>query len=188
MDETRATERFAELYRDPSRGLSPRVAWTLFVTAGTLADIYGDESGWDLLEEELPPLAHQHADETWMARLAQCFGAIAARLATGRVAVHQLTRCTGEEMALHIVIDHAESAIRDGMLSPPASLPQDGARDTDFDSVRDLLFRDHDVLLLFDPSLDGLDDPESELHQRFRFANLHPDQWFLVFADSEGTE
>ncbi len=104
------------------------------------------------------------------------------------MAVHQLTRCTGEEMALHIVIDHAESASRDGMLSTPASLPQDAARDTDFDSVRDLLFRDHDVLLLFDPSLDGLDDPEDEFHQRFRFANLHPDRWFLVFADSKETD
>ncbi len=69
MDDTRTTARFAELYRDPSSGLSPCMAWTLFVTAGTLADIYGDESGWDLLEEELPPLAHQRADETWMARL-----------------------------------------------------------------------------------------------------------------------
>ncbi len=71
------------------------------------------------------------------------------------------------------------------MLPWPQSLPKDPEFDDDFEWARDVLFRDHDVLLLFDPTLDGVDDPESELHQRFRFANLHPSRWFLPFADQE---
>ncbi len=185
MDETRDASRFAELYGDPMSALSPRMAWNLWATAGMLADVYADEATWDLLEEELPPLTQSHANRAWIARFVRCFDAIADRLATGDVAVHRLARCTGEEMALHVVIDHTESAWHDGMLSTPASLPENVERDEDFAGARDVLFRDHDVLLLFDLSLDGLDDLDSELHQRFRFANLRPDRWFLPFADSQ---
>jgi hypothetical protein len=185
MDDTPDASRFAELYGEPLSALSPRMAWNLWTTAAMLADVYADEATSDLLEEELPPLAQPHADKTWSAQFVRCFDAIADRLATGDVAVHRLARCTGEEMALHVVIDHTESAWHDGTLSTPASLPENIDRDEDFDAVRDVLFRDHDVLLLFDLSVDGLDDPESELHQRFRFANLHPDRWFRPFSDSE---
>ncbi|MDP1807686.1 MAG: hypothetical protein Q8K72_21080 [Acidimicrobiales bacterium] len=86
-------------------------------------------------------------------------------------------------MALHLVIDAAEGATRDGALAPDLSLPASPDRDEDFDAVRELLFRDHDVLLLFDASLDGIEAPRA-LDEQGLFANLHPQAWFLPFEDS----
>jgi hypothetical protein len=162
------------------------MAWQLWEAAIMVGDIYAEEEAWDALKLDLPPLAQPVADPVWMERFVHCFDDIAARLGDGRSDPIRLTTCTGEEMALHVVIDHAEDWSNDGVRSTPESLPEDSERDDDFESARDVLFRDHDVLLLFDPALDGVDDPESELDQRFRFANLHPSRWFLPFADQPG--
>ncbi len=174
---------FATKYGGTGSPLSPRMAWHLWAAALKIVDIYGEREAWDMLRLDLPPLAQRVADAVWMARFVRCFDAIVARLAEGRSDPIQLTSCTGEEMALHIVIDHAEDWLNNGVLWTPESLPVDAERDDDFDSARDVLFRDHDVLMLFDASLDGVDDPEGELHEQFRFANLHPSRWFLPFAD-----
>lgn len=47
-------------------------------------------------------------------------------------------------------------------------------RDDDVFGVKDTLFKDLDVLFLFDPSLDGVEDPASDAYQSERFENLHP--------------
>lgn len=179
---------FAAIYGAASSLLSPRMARHLWAAALMLDYTYGDEEAWDMLKLDLPPIAQPVADPVWMERFVRCFDDIAARLSDGRSDPIRLTTCTGEEMALHVVIDHAEDWLNDEVLSTPESLPEDSERDEDFESARDVLFRDHDVLLLFDPSLDGIDDPESELDKRFRFANLHPSRWFLPFADQTGDD
>ena len=66
-------------------------------------------------------------------------------------------------------------------------LPADPERDDDSDLARELLFPDDDVLLLFDASLDGIEDPQSQLAEHRLFANLHPRVWFLPFADQSDT-
>ncbi len=43
--------------------------------------------------------------------------------------------------------------------------------------------RDHDVLLLFNPSLDGINDDSNEFTEEFRFADLHPWDWLVTFSD-----
>lgn len=179
---------FAAMYGGADSLLSPRLAWSLWAAAVMLADAYADEDSWDLLKDALPPLAQRAADGAWMARFVLTFDAIASGLARGRPDPSRLAACTGEEMALHLVIDQADSLSNDGASSPPESLPEDAERDGDFERARDVVFRDHDVLLLFDPAFDGLDDPESELQERFRFANLHPRRWFLPFADQPDVE
>ena len=176
---------FVAMYGGADSPLSPRLAWSLWATAVMLADAYEDPDTWDLLKEELPLVAQNVADGAWMARFVLSFNAIAARMTQGGRDLSQLASCTGDEMALHLVIDQAESWLSEGMLSSPEDLPEDAERDDDFEWARDVLFRDHDVLLLFDRTLDGVDDTESELHQRFRFANLHPSRWFLPFAGQE---
>jgi len=174
---------FAGLYGDGASALSPRVAWFLWTTAIALADTYREDDMWDLLEAELPPVAQRLADHVWTERFVSCFEALAARLARGGFESSQLASCTGEEMALHLVIDFAESETRDGVIPTNALLPEDVERDDDFEWIREALFRDHDVLLLFNASLDGIEDDESELNQQCLFANLHPQQWFIPFAD-----
>lgn len=99
----------------------------------------------------------------------------------------RLAACTGEELALalHLVIGLAEAQLADGMIGQDHTvdaLPDHGSADADFDATRDRLFLDHDVLMLFDPSLDGVDDPDSEIGRAQRAANLHPRDWFKSFA------
>ena len=94
-----------------------------------------------------------------------------------------MATCTAEEMALHLIIDAAEGATRDGTLVTDLSLPANRRRDDDFGAVRELLFRVHDVLLLFEASLDGVEAPDSALDEHRLFANLHPRAWFLPFED-----
>jgi hypothetical protein len=38
--------------------------------------------------------------------------------------------------------------------------------------------------LLFDASLDGIEAPDSALDDHGLFTNLHPQAWFLPFADN----
>jgi len=176
-------QHFVTSYGEPGSPLSPRMAWQLWAAAVMLADLYGEQESWETLRLDLPPLALPVADTVWMARFARTFDAIATRLAEGRSDPVGLTSCTGEEMALHLVIDYAETWLKDDVLTTLDSLPVDAERDDDFEGAREALFRDHDVLMLFDPALDGVDDPEGALHEHFRFANLHPSRWFLPFAD-----
>lgn len=64
---------------------------------------------------------------------------------------------------------------------PPAMSAIDRPADDDFQGVRDYLFYDLDVLHLYDPAADGVEDPESDVAQAERFANLHPRHCFKLF-------
>ena len=147
-----------------------------------LADTYGEDPQSEMLKEELPPIARRLADDAWLTRFVSCFETLAVRLGAG-LATEQLAWCTAEEMALHMVIDVAEASVDYGMVPTLRGLPRRGEEDTDFDWAREVLFRDHDVLMLFNVSLDGIEDDSSELAEYYRFANLHPRDWFLPFAD-----
>jgi len=81
------------------------------------------------------------------------------------------------------VIDLAEDFAADGMFPIQDHLPAHGEADTDFESGREVLFCDHDVLMLFNASLDGIEDDSNQISEDFRFANLHPRDWFVTFSD-----
>lgn len=159
------------------------MAEVLWTTALLLADMYADEDMRPDLAEQLPGLAQRLANEVWMTRFTRCFATIAERIGKADREPHLLASSTAEEMALHLVIDFAQTAVDDGGMPMDDSLPSDVERDCDFEWAREVLFRDHDVLLLFDDSLDGIDDVESDVSTHYRFANLHPHKWFLPFAD-----
>lgn len=173
---------FARLYAGPGSHLSPRMASRLWAAAVTLADTY-DEDRWHLLGRSLPPIVQRSADEAWMERFVACFDALARRLEGRGFGATRITTCTAEEMALHLVIDAAEGAMRDDNMAPDLSLPASSDRDDDFDAIREFLFCDHDVLLLFDAALDGIEAPDSALDEHGLFANLHPRAWFLPFEN-----
>lgn len=176
------TPDFARLYAGPGSPLSPRMASRLWAAAAMLADTY-DEGRWHLLRRSLPPIAQRLADEVWMERFVSCFETLAKRLEVHDFDATRITTCTAEEMALHLVIDAAEGASRDGTLATDISQPAIPGSDDDFDSIRETLFRDHDVLHLFDARLDGIEAPDSALDEQHLFANLHPRDWFLPFDD-----
>ena len=52
------------------------------------------------------------ADEVWIKRFVACFETLVRRLEGGGFDASQITACTAEEMALHLVIDAAEGAMR----------------------------------------------------------------------------
>ena len=87
---------------------------------------------------------------------------------------------------MHLVIDLAEAHLADGVLDADlpgvAALPDYGPLDEDFDSMRTDLFKDNDVLMLYDPRLDGIEDPEDNIGRQERVVNLHPNDWFTPFS------
>ncbi len=109
--------------------------------------------------------------------------ALARRLGRRGCQATQITTGTAEEMALHLVIDAAEGAMRDGTVATDLPLPARPDRDEDFDAIRELYFCDHDVLLLFDASLDGIEARYSVLDDHGLSWDLHPQAWFLPFED-----
>lgn len=64
-------------------------------------------------------------------------------------------------------------SVRRARRNAVSSLPDHGPDDSGFDAMRNLLFTDHDVLILFDPAMDGAEIPDG-LPRAQRYANLHP--------------
>lgn len=167
--------------------MTPRIAYSGWHSCIYLADTWRDgRDDPEPLVESLPPLARPLAHGEWYDRFADCFDHLADRIAAGGGDQERLATCTGEEMALHLAIDLAEALATDGLLDVDAvsSLPDHGEDDRDFETMRSLLFIDHDVLILFDPVMDGAEIPGGELERVERYANLHPRDWFKPFAST----
>ena len=128
--------------------------------------------------DDLPPVARPYAfDDAWRRQFIGGFRQVAHRLGSPDEQNKILLRCTAEEVALHIAIDLAKGDTEEG-LDPPApylELPDHGDRDVDFEWMREVLFEDHDVLMLYNPALDGI---ENDLDSN---PLLHPRDWFEPF-------
>lgn len=162
--------------------MTPRMAWRLWTAAMYLADEWHCESPSSMLRH-LPPIAHPDLrDRSWRARFIAGFGRLAERIG-GCDDGDCLARCTAEELALHLTINLAEADFIDHAISPAAvaHLPAHGASDEDFDWLRDVLFEDHDVLMLFNPALDGV---ENTIDGN---SSLHPRDWFQPFRPRSAT-
>jgi hypothetical protein len=177
--------------------LSPRMAFFLWAALDSLATHTGEDlDETDFTQEGfadtstwlelglLPPIALHARRREWVERFVQCFVDLTERLAHGEL---PYPRCTGEEMALHMAFNAAADQFADGETyesyhSWYASFPESLELDEDFDTARELLLEDEDVLLLDDISLDGIEDPSSQAAQQLGTVNLHPDTWFLPFA------
>ncbi len=174
---------FAGLYDDGSP-LHPRLAASLWAAATILSDTYR-AGGLDALAEDLPPAVARVADDPWYDRFLACFQTVADRLASGAYDPERLACCTAEEMALHLVINMVEVLEETGGLDNLewlASLPPWGEDDGP-EWARTALFRDHDVLWLFEASLDGIEAPDSDEAAYYGLAHLHPRDWFTRFDD-----
>lgn len=177
---------FVALYPVDARGvgsLTPRIAYYLWHCSLYLADTWRDNLDRpDELLQQLPPAVQRFAGPPWLARFIECFEALAEKLARGVHDQETVAACTAEEMALHLVIDLAEAFVQDGMFEDDEALlrlPGDARVVGDFEYVRDALFEDYDVLALFNPALDGIEDSLEYAH--LRLVNLHPSRWFEAF-------
>ncbi|MFF0465680.1 hypothetical protein [Streptomyces mexicanus] len=124
---------------------------------------------------------------SWRRQMARAFDDLAADCASG---TDVEPRCTGEEMALHLGIARAQDLTRNRprlVRDTVAGLPEDRA-DFDWDACSDVLFQDYDVLMLFDNSLDGIEDPEGDVHQSLGMVNLAPGDWFDAFDPEQARD
>jgi hypothetical protein len=162
--------------------LPPRLAWSIYYGAQYYAEVFCDN---EMYLDLLPQVARHHLDagdaearRVWTSRFAACFLYIADCLAIGEV---PFPRCTGEEMALHLALDHAldvtetDDESYNELLQTPL--------DTDTDWPRDLWFQDHDVLMLFDEQFDEKFDEalDDSVLESLGAANLDPSKWFFPF-------
>jgi hypothetical protein len=178
---------FAAIYSWERCPLTPRMAYYLWSIAQFLHDQWSDSVKDDpaFVLQELPPIVRRVADEVWLERFVQCFKDIENRLATGEFTYPGLAECTGDEMAVHLIARTAQAALDDDWMAMSeelaSRLPDQGEDDVDFDGATEVLLADHDVLWLFQPEADGIEDPENDLNRNMAMTNLHPKRWFLPF-------
>ncbi|MGP3777034.1 hypothetical protein ACTWJ8_40000 (plasmid) [Streptomyces sp. SDT5-1] len=134
----------------------------------------------------LPPLTFQQ-DRQWRRQMARCFDDLATEIAGTKTAT---PRCTGEEMALHLGIARAASLTRNRprLVAQAVKGIDEDRRDFDWDWCSDVLFEDHDVLMLFDASLDGIEDSGNAVNQALGLANLAPTDWFEPFRPDQARD
>lgn len=171
---------FAALYQrggvDTGWGLTPKLAYRLWYAAQVLSDEWQVDPERELLADELPVIARPFAsDPSWFGGFAECFDAVEDWLAGNRGG--SVARCTGEELALHMVVELADGFTSDGIIAGDEVryLP-DHVDDDAFEAVTEYLLEDHDVLMLFMPHLDGIEEEEPL---------LHPSRWFVPFYGGE---
>ncbi|WP_430379161.1 hypothetical protein [Streptomyces sp. B1-3] len=178
--------------------LTPRTADLLLTALSVLADQAYDDADelrdqpltnqqpgdWELFTR-LPSLTWS-ADRNWRRRMARAFDDLTDDLEHGR---WPRPTCTAEEMALHLAIEDAPGCLDDIDTRNTAhgTLPEH-RDDYDWDACSDLFFQDHDVLMLLDARLDGIEDPDGEVNQRLGMGDLRTAAWFEPFAHPDARD
>ncbi|MFI0911262.1 tetratricopeptide repeat protein [Streptomyces abikoensis] len=116
----------------------------------------------------------------WRRRMARCFDDLADDIRKDR---WPLPNCTGEEMAMHLALQHASAMVADDpdlVASLVKELPED-PEDYDWSFCMAMFLEDTDVLFLYEPWSEGIEDPDHQVNQFMGIANLGADDWFDPF-------
>ena len=176
--------------------LTPRTADMLHTALENLsdeahddADEKGDEpvsgknaNDWSFFDR-LPRITWK-MDAEWRRQVGRACEDLTRDLAAGE---WPRPRCTAEEMALHLAIKDAPGYLemwQEDMDERHEALPKH-RDDYNWGMCSELLFEDHDVLMLYDASLDGFEDPGGDLNQENGVGDLRPAAWFKFFAHLE---
>lgn len=89
-----------------------------------------------------------------------------------------IVSCTADALALHCLIEQAKTLVE---LRADEAGREASETDLDFGDFVELLCPDADFELLFDPSLDGVEDTDAAAHLGML---LRFDQWFVPYASS----
>jgi hypothetical protein len=135
---------------------------------------------------DLPVLTWRQ-DAQWRREMVRCFEDLADDIRAGR---WPRPTCTGEEMALHIAIDHASSMVVDDpeLVSSFVEGVPPHHRDWDWDLCLGVLFEDTDVLFLYQPWSQGIEDSDHHLNQLMTTANLEAQYWFEPFYEDSARD
>jgi len=171
--------------------ITPRTAAVLWAVGQILADQayddiedYGDDpvaddNNWAVFGRY--PRLTWTQNAVWRRQAARAYDDLAADLLAG----HWPTpRSPAEEMALHLILRDAPAAVDDNWagLGDDTPLPTH-TDDFAWDLALDALFQDTDILTLFNPQLDGIEDPHADLNLQFSIGDYRPQAWFQVFAN-----
>ncbi|MEU1785044.1 hypothetical protein ABZ553_03930 [Streptomyces sparsogenes] len=93
-------------------------------------------------------------------------------------------------MALHLGIDRARALTRNRprLVAKTVEGLSEDRRDFDWDWCSTVLFEDHDVLMLLDASLDGIEDSGNEINQALGLANLAAADGFEPFSPDQARD
>lgn len=160
-------------------GISPLFAWGLESRLEIQSDQWISIAGDLNVPPVARPLVH---DSAFCARMRASAEFLAEQLAAGK-ADSFLSRCTADEVNLAMALDEAVwVAEGDAGLPVPNALRNatvDGL-DADCDAASEMLFQDHDVFMLWNPSLDGIERDDDTL-AKMGISGLHPSGWFEPF-------
>ncbi|HUK73286.1 MAG TPA: hypothetical protein VLW50_31810 [Streptosporangiaceae bacterium] len=175
--------------QDQAWQLTPHTAAVLYLALSLLADdAYEDverhgsdpvtDTGeWDLFDR-LPRISWRQ-DEPWRRQVARAFDDLAGDLAHGR---WPAPRCNAEELALHLAIADAPEVLEMAEVAGPelTGLPEH-PDDYGWDMCSEVLFQDHDILMLADVAMDGFEDPSTAINREFGIGDLRPGNWLRTF-------
>ncbi len=159
-------------------GLSPLAAWAMVAALEILGDQWPDIPG-DLT---VPPCARRFAqDPAFCQRMKASAHYLADQLAAGK-ADAIIARCTADEVNLAMALTDVPWIAEGGALPVPLELRGATVHGFEFDAdaASDSLFHDHDVFMLWNPMLDGIEN-DAETLARLGTADLHPSRWFEPF-------
>lgn len=171
--------------------LTPRTADALYTTLCVLADeAYDDveehqdapvDPGDDWTVFDRLPRITWRMDAAWRRQIARAADDLTSDLERGE---WPLPTCTAEEICLHLAIEDAEAPNE----SHRHQMLPEHDDDYAWELCSELFFQDHDVLMLFDPRWDGIEDPENEINRTLGMANLRPSDWFQPFNNRQARD
>jgi hypothetical protein len=132
-----------------------------------------------LVFSELPVLTWRQ-DAQWRRQMVRCFDDLADDIRAGE---WPKPTCTGEEMAIHLAIGYASSMVVDDpqlVAEFVEGLPPH-RDDWNWGLCVDALLEDTDVLFLFEPWSQGIEDSDHHVNQLMGIANLEAEDWFKPF-------
>ncbi|HVV74609.1 MAG TPA: hypothetical protein VHC43_01130 [Mycobacteriales bacterium] len=167
--------------------MTPRNAAHLWVAATQLADTLDAERDFIYTPVRgewcrLPWVVAICVTEEWYGRFVDTVLDLADDVAAGRCPV---PRCTGEEMALHLIFEDIAEP-RDSDLSDLVAIACDGLPisewDRNWEVLAAYLFPNPRVRALLADNFGGIDD-DLELVAETGIVRLAPERWFHVFGD-----
>lgn len=175
--------------------LTPRTADILYSALSMMADeayddvengnrpVTGKDDAW-MFFGALPRVTWQMPVQ-WRRLMARACDDLAGDLAAGR---KPHPRCLAEEVALFLALE-SEAQVHLEMTQDREDADHEGLPahrdDYTWDFCLDILFEDHDVMLLFDPRFDGAEDPGSELNRLQAMGDMRPQRWFENFGNQD---
>lgn len=179
-------------------------AAVLVAAARELAEIgyheiieYGDEpfnredyeqTGWAESVLGLLPSICDHQNAAWRLAMIRAIGDLAEDMEAGRA---PLPRCNAEEIALHLILAHAEEIFDriddDDEYAQDWQLPHSGAltgRHRRLSMMREIFFQDDDVLMHYDGDLaEVAADPDELAMQYLKVGDIRPPSWWWTFGN-----